>query len=83
MQRLLSLPEASPGPYSRLMRFLRLPCSRWDFEGIESDKAEAVVSGLREIIADPSEVSPGAEMTNDGVMFFFDFFFMIINPMCH
>lgn len=30
--------------------------SRYDYEGVDSDKAEAVVSGLRDIIADPSKV---------------------------
>jgi phosphoglucomutase len=33
--------------------------SRYDYEGVESDKAEAVVSHLRDIIADPSKADYG------------------------
>lgn len=36
-------------------------CSRYDYEGVESDKAEAVMSHLRDIIADPSKVSSPVE----------------------
>lgn len=31
-------------------------CSRYDYEGVDSAKADDVVTGLREIIKDPSKV---------------------------
>jgi hypothetical protein len=31
-------------------------CSRYDYEGVESEKAQKVMSTLRDIIADPSKV---------------------------
>jgi hypothetical protein len=31
-------------------------CSRYDYEGVESEKAEKMMSTLRDIIADPSKV---------------------------
>jgi hypothetical protein len=33
-------------------------CSRYDYEGVESEKAQKVMSTLRDIIADPSKVLP-------------------------
>lgn len=33
-------------------------CSRYDYEGVESEKAEKMMSTLRDIIADPSKVLP-------------------------
>ena len=51
--------EPAPGisvPSNVVEQAMCIACSRYDYEGVESEKAEKMMSGLRDIIADPSKV---------------------------